>query len=703
MSFESPSDPYAAWDDFFRMFVENNKLKYRIAISDAYAKSETWIYVLFEDLQSHDPGFANYIQCYPEQALVYGLDCFKEIYRSENPQSFNDSYEYEVRIKTENNHLEIPLRNIKANHVERLIYTKGIILRHSPPKPQIIIAQFECPVCQARQSIRQHIDTEELTEPTICSNPNCTNKKSFNLLMDFSSFMNYQKASIQETHDDLAPGEIPRNITLIFTKNLIDSVRPGERVKIMAIYKSRPAEKARGKKSSVFIPYLKVISVEGIKTDEDESDLSPEDILEINRIRALPNVREVLARSIAPLIFGQDHLKMAALLSIVSGVERKKDNGSKLRGDIHVLFLGDPGTGKSQILQFCSKMNQRSIYTSGKGASAAGLTAAVIRDGESSSYSLEAGALVLASGATACIDELEKMEKADRSAIHQAMEQQSISISKAGINATLPAKTSIIAAANPKSGRYDEFKTPIDNINLSPPIISRFDLIFIVIDKPDIDNDENIADFIISSHQSEHAVNINASTHIPVDMLKKYIKHAKATCRPTLNKEAGDKIKIYYQKIRQLSQRDKGNVSIMPRYLEAMIRIAEAAAKIELSDVATIDHADFSINLMDRSLKEVGLDPETGLIDMDRLVSERSNSQKQKIIKILALITSMQKQRANRPIKLVDLYATIKEEKICDEQFAIKAIEVLIDQSEIYSPHTDEIKLMKELDLTDNS
>ncbi len=702
-----PDDPVASFEEFFRTFEDRpNHFKYRLMISEAYSSSSSYIVVLFEDILNFDPQLAHYLRNSPEKALEQAIEAFKNILAIDAGGMLDYNKNYEIRISTLNNSNEVFLRNLRSSHVEKLVFVKGIVIKMGPPKPQIVVAQFQCSVCQARQSIVQK--GEALTKPETCSNPNCTNKKKFELLQDLSEFIDHQRITIQEPPEDLPPGAIPRTIPAILKYGLVDTIRPGDRIKSYAIYRSLPVENNRGKEGTVFAPFLEINNIEKMKLEDEEGDVTQADIVQIVQLSRNPNIQRILVNSIAPSIYGNDHLKLAALLSLFGGVQKKTKGGSKIRGDIHVLFMGDPGTGKSQILQFCSKLIARSVYTSGKGASAAGLTAAVIRESDNSGYSLEAGALVLASGGVACIDEFDKMEKNDRSAIHQAMEQQNISISKAGINATLQSQTAIIAAANPKFGRYNPFKTPTDNINLPAPILSRFDLVFIVQDKPNPDSDSMIADFIINTHIGAHhedddvQVNQNQTIELlPVDLLRKYIRHARNSCFPKLTKEAGEKIKEFYLSLRNLSGGENNAVAIVARYLEGLIRMSEAFAKMSLRDFVTVEDAEKAIDLMNRSMREIGLDPATGKLDVDRLITGTSQSQVQRLELLLNLIKQMQIEKRNKPIKIKELIERAVAGGQLNEEFVLQGIEILVKESTIYNPRNDEVKLMMDLDIPD--
>ncbi|UYP48119.1 hypothetical protein NEF87_004404 [Candidatus Lokiarchaeum ossiferum] len=407
-----PSNPVGDFEDFLKNFEETpNEFKYRQKISEAYARSEHHITVLFEDILNYDPPLANYLKTNPEQALQEAVESFKNIIRIDAGGYFNPDEDFFVQIATHNNSNEVPLRMIRAKHIDRLIFLKGIIIRSSVVRPKITNATFECPICG--NIMQEEQPTSKLTPPRECTNPACKNTKEFKVDTRQSEFINHQSITIQEAPEDLRSGDIPQTLQAVLHNHLVDSARPGERVKIMGVLQSIPKEDRRGRLTTVFMTQLMVNHIEGIKETDEEQDLTQEDIDEIHALSLEPMIQNKIARSIARGILGHDQLKMAAALSLFSGNQKLKKDGSKLRGDIHVLFMGDPGTGKSQILQNCAKIAQRSVYTSGKGSSAAGLTAAVVKESDNTGMQLEAGALVLASGGIACTTEDTKFIRED--------------------------------------------------------------------------------------------------------------------------------------------------------------------------------------------------------------------------------------------------------------------------------------------------
>jgi len=403
-------------------------------------------------------------------------------------------------------------------------------------------------------------------------------------------------------------GELPRHILLSADRYLTNRVIPGSRCTVMGIFTIYQQKQAKGAGNVVAIrnPYIRVM---GIHADVDHtakgqaifSEDEEQEFLEMSR---LPNIYEMFANSIAPSIYGNADIKKAIACLLVGGSKKILPDGMKLRGDINVLLLGDPGTAKSQLLKFVEKVSPIAVYTSGKGSSAAGLTASVQRDPQSREFYLEGGAMVLADGGVVCIDEFDKMRDEDRVAIHEAMEQQTISIAKAGITTILNSRTSVLAAANPIFGRYDDMKSPGDNIDFQTTILSRFDMIFIVKDDHNPARDETIARHVMDVHMGKQpTVQGSVTGEIPMEKMKRYISYCRSRCAPRLSDAAAEKLSSHFVGIRrqvhqaEIDSNERSSIPITVRQLEAIIRITESLAKLSLSPVATEEHVDEAIRL----------------------------------------------------------------------------------------------------------
>ncbi len=693
-----PINKIQRFEDFYRLFQDKpGVFKYQDQINEVFSKGGNTLVILYEDLLAFDPQLADMLRNDPEVLLEDAVEAFKNVLKFQTGSIPNQDYFVRVSTKDENSPLYVPIRDLRAKYIDKLVWFKGILIRSSTIRPKIIKAMFECSLCGAQFEIIQL--TSKLKQPKFCINKKCKAKaqSDFRLISKDSTFIDWQSITIQEIPEDLPPGRIPRSVQCILTYDLVDTVKPGDRVKAMGIYKSVLAGSPKTYNSTLFKTYHHINYIEPEDKVDEDLELTKEDKEKILNLSKEKFIQKKIARSIAPDIYGREDLKMACALSLFGGTRKKKPGGSYKRGDIHVLFVGDPGTGKSEILKSAINVSPRGLYTSGKGATAVGLTAAVIKDADTGQMNLEAGAIVLANGGVAAIDEFDKMDNADRSALHEAMEQQTVSIAKAGIVATLKAETAIIAAANPHSGRYDTYKTPTQNIRLPPSLLSRFDLIFVVVDKPDPAQDAQMAEFILQNAMSgvkdfESEVD-NENAPIPQDLLKKYIKYARRNCFPVLSEEAKERIKEFYLELRGNYDSEDAVISILARNLDALVRLSEAYAKMALRDKVTKDDVEEIIKLFKRYLKDTGYDPTTGKIDMDRIFVGQSRSQINKLDRLLNKLKELFEENEWKPLEIETTIQIIDiEEDDLDKKFIRDAIEEMLKEGTLYQPKNGYIK-----------
>jgi replicative DNA helicase Mcm len=409
----------------------------------------------------------------------------------------------------------------------------------------------------------------------------------------------------------------------------------------------------KGEKSTVFDIFLECNSIEIAEKEFEEVEIDEKAEDEIRKLSTDPMIYRMITHSIAPTIYGSEDVKQAIALQLFGGIAKEMPDGSRLRGDIHVLLIGDPGIAKSQLLRYVVKLSPRAIYTSGQSSTAAGLTATAVKDefGEGR-WTLEAGALVLADMGVAAVDEMDKMEKGDRSALHEAMEQQSISVAKAGITATLKSRCALLGAANPKYGRFDMFGDISDQINMPPSLLSRFDLIFIMTDQPEQKRDLAIAEHILKAHSTGELIAQHKKSPIPgvtdeyileqlkpvmpdiePSLFRKYVAYAKRSCFPMLSPEAKDALVNYYLKLRGIAEPNKP-VPVTARQLEALVRLAEASARIRLSDAIELGDAERVIHIVDACLRQIAYDARTGTFDIDKIVTGISK-EKRDIVRVI--------------------------------------------------------------------
>ena len=493
-------------------------------------------------------------------------------------------------------------RKLNASYVSRIIRVSGIIVSISKIEPKVIKAFFRCRTCKKELSQIVKPCVTHIDYPRVCGGINLATGKecphdSFDILPERCKFVDKVVVKLQETPENVTPGEVPRTVTVVMERYLVVGLNAGQRITIQGIFCSSVQQK----RGTISTSYIRAVGIERSQTIAAKDDKRMKDL-------AKTMTREKLINSIAPAIHGHNDIKEAVLCLMLGGSRRQLPDGTTLRGDINVLLMGDPGTAKSQLLKFVQTASPIGVYTSGKGSSAAGLTAAVNKDQQSGEFYLEGGALVLGDGGVVCIDEFDKMNEVDRVAIHEAMEQQTISIAKAGITAVLNARAAVLAAANPLFGKFSERHSLSDNINLKTTILSRFDMIFMIRDKYNAELDKEMVKHIMNIHKQEVV-----SNNLPLDELKGYITYCRQQCSPKLTEAASKKLAEYFVEIRQRVREkrkdengnneddDEGDVPITVRQLEAIIRISEAIAKMTMSDIADDKHVDEAIRLFTNS------------------------------------------------------------------------------------------------------
>jgi replicative DNA helicase Mcm len=465
---------------------------------------------------------------------------------------------------------------------------------------------------------------------------------------------------------------------------MVDTARPGDRVSVTGIVRAQQEFAGKSGRLRTFDMFLDVnyLDVIGKETEVVEITTAEEKI--IRDLAKDPWVDRKLLRSVAPSIYGYEHIKEAVLYLLFSGVTKTLPDKVRIRGDINVLLVGDPGTAKSQLLQYVARIAPRGLYTSGRGSTAAGLTAAVLRE-KTGGMILEAGALVLADKGVAAIDEIDKMRPDDRVAIHEAMEQQTVSVAKGGIVATLNARASVLAAGNPAFGRYDPYRNINENINLPVTILSRFDMLFIMKDVPDPDIDSRMSEHILTLHRTRTTLE---EAPIETDMLKKYISYAKAI-EPQMTEEAASELKSFYLKMRS-STGSEAPIAITPRQLEALVRMSEARARLFLREKVTVDDAKGAIRLMTTSLENVGVDITTGLIDIDVIMTGKPKSTRDKMTIVMDAVSRMEKETGI--VQDSALYNEMTSKMGISEEEARRLVFQLIREGVLYSPKPGTIR-----------
>jgi len=622
-------DPEEIFEKIFSME------KYRKQLSRIGLEKKRSIEVSMLDISLHSSSLSDLILEHPDEYLKYAEIAALNRLRIEDPE-----YAVEVakspeglKVRLKDLPMLTPMRHLNSMMIGKMVAVRGIVVRASILKPLLFKAVFECERCgELTPPIKQ--EGFKLRKPYMCMNPECKGKR-FKLREDESVFIDSQDLKIQEMQEEMPPGQMPRQMMVrVITSDIIGVARPGDRVTVNGIVKAEPV----WRNSRTYIMYLEANNIEVRHTEEDLK-LDEEEERKIRRIAKDPNIIEKIVQSIAPSIYGHEEIKKAIMCLLFGGVT-KDYRDIKVRGDPNVLLVGDPGTAKSQMLLAAVRLAPRGIYTSGRGTSTAGLTAAVIFE-EKGNVNLEAGALVLADKGIAAIDELEKMRPEDRSSIHEALEQRTVSIAKGGIVATLNARCAVLAAANPTFGRYDDYRPVIENIRLPPTLLSRFDLIFILKDKPSEDTDFSVAEHILSLHQKEK----KQRPPIKRDLLRKYIAYARTQCHPKITNEAKEKLLDFYLKMRRYSSEEGSPMAITPRQLESLIRLSEAFARAALKEEVMGKEAEMAIELMKSSIQQVGIDLETGKIDIDLMIIGKPTSLREKMATILDIVREIEKEK----------------------------------------------------------
>lgn len=573
---------------------------------------------------------------------------------------------------------EILVRNIRAKHLNETIVVEGIIRQASDVRPQVVNAKFECPSCGTIISVLQM--EKKFREPSRCS---CGRRGGFKLIS--KEMVDTQRLIIEEAPDMLSGGEQPKRIDVFVKEDLVDPkmeirTTPGSRVKVIGILKEVPVPLPAGGVSTRFQLAIEVNNIIPLEETFEELDISEEDELQIKELAADPKVYEKLRDSVAPSVWGFEEIKGSLLLQLFGGVKKMKPDGQHSRADIHIMMIGDPGVAKSVILGFMANISPKGRYVVGKSTSGAGLTATVVKDEFLKGWSLEAGAMVLANKGLVCIDELEKMTPEDQSSMHEAMEQQTVTISKANVQASLKAETSVLAAANPKFGRFDPTQGIPQQINLPPALINRFDVIFTMRDVPNKINDSKVADHILMEHQTE-------AKKMPIDrdIFRKYIAYARQRIRPQLTKEAVEKMKEFYVNLRNrpmIEGQEMRTIPISARQLNSLVRMAEAAAKIRMSEFVEEIDAEVGITLMKYYLEQAGMDEE-GNIDVDKISGKMPSNQRNKIFFLKETLRKL-KEKIGEQIPLENIVKEL-EGKMSESEIE-ESLQKLKNANEIYEP-----------------
>ncbi len=656
----------------FQEFIEQN---YYPQLLEAVRKGETFLVLDFSGLIKFSPELTDELLERPEELLKAAEIAVKEFDLPAKISKFN------VRLKNLPESQKVMVSEIRSKHLGKFLWTEGIVRQKSEVRPHVTSAKFECPSCGNILSVLQ-LD-KRYKEPSRCG---CGRKGKFKEIS--KELVDGQGLVLEESPEDIDSSQ-PKRINVFLKDDLVTPISekrccPGSRVRLSGWVAEVPITLRTGGQSTKFDLVLEASYIEPMEEDFSEIKISDKELDEIKKIAKMPDVLSVLARSIAPSIYGHDKIKEALVLQLAGGCKKVHPDGVVTRGDMHTLLIGDPGSGKSQLLKRISKVAPKARFTSGKGATAAGLTASVVKDEFLGGWSLEAGTLVLANQGFAIIDEMDKMGKEDRSALHEALEQQQVSISKANIQATLRCETTVLAAANPKFGRFDPYDLVATQIDLPPTLINRFDLIFPVKDLPNREKDELTASFILKLHQDPNA----ALPEISTELLKKYFSYVRQKIFPKITENAVEELKNYYITMRNSGSGEESGVKSVPitaRQLEALVRLSEASAKIRLAKTVTKKDAQKAIEMIDYCLNQIAKDTETGKIDIDRLGSGMTATQRSSISIVKEIISALEEQLGSKVIPAESIVEAAREKKLEREQVE-EALEKLRRSGDVFEP-----------------
>ncbi|MDD5339935.1 MAG: minichromosome maintenance protein MCM [Candidatus ainarchaeum sp.] len=583
---------------------------------------------------------------------------------------------------------ETLIEQIGSKNINELVAFKCVVTKRAEMMHRVKVAVYKCELCDSEMKIYVG---KNFTPPKRCDS---CKKFALKQVEDDSTFIDIQRAEVQELLERVRGGAPAAHIELLLEDDLVNKIAPGDNIEIAGTLRLKQPMKARQKQELVYSRYVEINSYRSLRKDFEEVEITREDERRLQELAKDPQITEILVNSIAPSIYGHSEVKKALALQLFGGTRGKTmRGGAAIRDDIHILLIGDPGLAKSRFLQSVSEIAPKSIYVSGKSVSGAGLTVSAEKDelGEGG-WTLKAGALVLASGGTAQVDEFDKIEEEDRAALHEAMESQTISVAKAGIVAKFHTKTAILAAANPKYGRFDQNKNLADQFDVPPTLLSRFDLIFPIVDVLDEEKDAKLAERILSTHMGNEKIEEES---FDKDLLRKYIAYARRKISPKLQQDASTRIKDFYVELRRMGK-DTGSVAITPRYLEGLVRLAEANAKMRLSEKVEESDAVVAIDLFKDVMRKIMTDKQTGVFDIDTVATGKPKSERDRMEKVDTIMEIVKEiLRKNDMADLEEIVESAKSYAI-DEPTARRILTELLRKGTLYEKAHGHVKIAGE-------
>jgi DNA replication licensing factor MCM4 len=701
----------------FRRFIEHFELASRPGVAhyderlrECLERESHQLDLDCQHLHSYDPELYGKLVSYPQEMIPL-FDQVANEHFAERVLPPGEETFARIQVRTFNLKETRAMRLLNPSDIDKMVAVRGMVTRCSGVIPDLKMAFFKCLVCGNAPEMT-YVDRGRVNEPPMKC-PGCDALGTATLIHNRCIFANKQQVKMQETPDAIPEGETPNTVSMCVFDSLVDEAKPGDRVEITGVYRAVPIRVAPTQRvlKAVYKTYLDVIHIRkdttarikntaaredeedrarherdgvavagdrwndddannlgGLRPDSSkgpnaEAEFTPERIAALEEIGKREDVYERLVSSLAPSIWEMEEVKKGLLCQLFGATHKTLTGsaaGSRVRGDINVILVGDPGVSKSQLLTYVNKVAPRGIYTSGRGSSAVGLTAYVTRDPETKDFVLESGALVLSDRGICCIDEFDKMSEGARSTLHEVMEQQTVSIAKAGIIAVLNARTSVLASANPIGSRYNPNMSVVENIDLPPTLLSRFDLIFLVLDKPNVETDKRLAAHLISLHFEKPPEKVTGA--LDAATLTEYISYARSKYHPVLSDEAAEHLVEGYVDMRRLGVGGGRKViTATPRQLESSIRLAESLARMRLSNVVEKRDSTEALRLMRAAMQQAAWDPKTGQIDMDKILTGHSASDRRQRSAIAEGVAEILAESGRGAARLAELVVKLKE------------------------------------------
>ncbi len=673
----------ARFDDFYERYCRESIDE--LAVSFPTRRS---VSVNFADLAKFDPDLAKELLDKPDIVLEAAQESLKG---KLGDLEFGDN---EVHPRFFNQNINTPLvQDVGSAFVGKLVRLDSLIVKRSEISPKARLDTYKCTYCG--EVYKWRAGKDEITD--ICQR---CRRRTLKHSTEDSIFVNLQKIAVQDPLEKLR-GSVPTwQLEALLEDDLVNTVVPGELIELTGVLRIRPRRNIRGKvEKNVYSMFLECVSIKQKQKEFAELSINDEEEREIRELAKDPQIFDKIWKSIAPSIYGHNEIKQAIALQLFGGTPGKTlIDGGPIRSDMHILLIGDPGSAKTRILQSVQRLVPKGIYVSGKSVTGGGMTAVAERDEFSEGgWTLRAGAMVLGSGGTISIDEFDKISDEDRASLHEALESQTISVAKAGIVATFSAKTAVLAAANPKFGRFDPNQYPASQFDIPTTLLSRFDLIFPIRDTMSVEDDRKIAKHILLQHEAAGAKITDAKEYEQVEapplnpeLLRKYIAFAKKSITPVLKDDAAKKVQEYYIGLRQLGLK-QGTTPITPRDIEGIIRMAEASAKTRLSGTVELVDAELAIQLKEYMLKTLAVDT-SGRRDIDIILTDMPKEKVNKINSILSIVRKLNEENSGNGAQ----YRLVMEEAMkqeMDENTVKRYIDDLVRSGDLYAPRPGLLKI----------